>query len=375
MVVKLSFGQVSAWRLKKQHLSKKGRKSDLSKVVADVCGVQAQVLSAAELGLRARIEGLHQEDVRTALWSDHILLKTWSMRGTLHILPTNDMPLYLAGLRAKLLESKLWLGDNLGVGAQEVDNITDEIGRVLSGGRLSREDLAMEVERRLRLRPEVAKHLRSAWGILLRPAAFQGHLAFGESFGPRATFVNPSKWIDGKGKSLPESPLPEIFLRFVRTYGPASVRDFGHWWGGLRDGDRALLESFAESLEEVTFGEHRGFMTRSDAREAARMEGPKGVILLPSFDGYAMFYHPRDVFVPREHRSKIFRQTAGWNFPAVVVNGEAAGIWSMKKGSSKIAIDLEPFGTFNRNVMSGVREEAADIGEFLGTSVEVRGPP
>ncbi|HZW85124.1 MAG TPA: crosslink repair DNA glycosylase YcaQ family protein, partial [Nitrososphaerales archaeon] len=157
----LTSGQVSAWRMKKQHLARRKKKGELARVVSDVCGVQAQVLSAAELGLRARVEGLHQEDVRRALWADHTLVKIWSMRGTLHLLAVADLPLYLAGLRTRLLESKLWLGDNLGVSAREVDLITEEIGRILSKSQLTREELALEVEKRLSLRPEVTKHLRS----------------------------------------------------------------------------------------------------------------------------------------------------------------------------------------------------------------------
>src|SRR5579863_5595139 len=242
MVVNLTSGQVSAWRMKKQHLARRKKKGELARVVSDVCGVQAQVLSAAELGLRARVEGLHQEDVRRALWADHTLVKIWSMRGTLHLLAVADLPLYLAGLRTRLLESKLWLGDNLGVSAREVDLITEEIGRILSKSQLTREELALEVEKRLSLRPEVTKHLRSGWGALLKPAAYQRNLVFGENIGPKATFFNPKKWKRG-GAQNADKALEELFYRFLRSYGPATTRDFGHWWGGLRESDRALLES------------------------------------------------------------------------------------------------------------------------------------
>ena len=56
-------------------------------VVRDLVAVQAQVMSSAELSLDARLEGLRRDDVRTALWTKRTLVKTWAMRGTLHLSP------------------------------------------------------------------------------------------------------------------------------------------------------------------------------------------------------------------------------------------------------------------------------------------------
>ena len=61
-----------------------------------VLGVQAQVMSAAELSVGARVDGLKQEDVERALWEDRTLVKTWAMRGTIHVLAAEDLPLVVA---------------------------------------------------------------------------------------------------------------------------------------------------------------------------------------------------------------------------------------------------------------------------------------
>jgi hypothetical protein len=99
------------------------------------------------------------------------------------------------------------------------------------------------------------------------------------------------------------------------------------------------------------------------------------VRLLPSFDCYVMFYSPREAFVEEAQRSRIFRQTAGWNYPALVVDGFAAGTWNLRRRSKRIDIILETFRGLTSSEKTRIQEEAADIGEFYGHPVEVRYMP
>lgn len=92
----LSWTQVNAWRLSQHHLLQRADRGRMLDVVTQVGGLQAQLLSAAELSLWARVEGLSAADVADALWRDRTLVKTWAMRGTLHILTSRDLPCYVA---------------------------------------------------------------------------------------------------------------------------------------------------------------------------------------------------------------------------------------------------------------------------------------
>lgn len=343
--------------------------------MSDVCGIQAQLLSAAELAIRARVEGVRQQDARDALWKSHTIVRTWCMRGTLHLLASSDLPLYVAALRSKLAESTRWLQKDGGVTPLEVSSITEGIGEALFNESLTREELSREVERRTRLNPETRKYLRSAWGVLLRPAAYQGTLAFGKSHGPRVTFANPARWVVPWKEPSARDAILELFRRYLRSYGPATVNDFGHWWGNLRQEDRTTLESFPTELEQVELDGFRGLMLKPDAEEASGLEPVRGVHLLPSFDCYSMFYSPRELFVSRIHRGRIFRQTAGWNYPTLVAGGSAVGVWDLERRSRRIQIEVEPFRILNPAEKQGVRDEATDIARFLDTSVEIRYRP
>src|SRR5579872_3878960 len=92
----LKWHQVHAWRLAQHGLSPRFSSRDFVGAVTRTGGIQAQVMSAAELAMCARVEGLSPHDVQAALFQDHTLVKTWAMRGTLHILPAKELPLYIA---------------------------------------------------------------------------------------------------------------------------------------------------------------------------------------------------------------------------------------------------------------------------------------
>src|SRR6058998_3795907 len=100
-MIKLSRTQVSSWRLSKNHLAQRAPKRELSQVATDVCGVQAQVLSGAALSLWARVDNITLQDVEDALWKHWTLVKTWAMRGTLHLLSSYSLPTYVAALKTR----------------------------------------------------------------------------------------------------------------------------------------------------------------------------------------------------------------------------------------------------------------------------------
>jgi len=84
-MIALTWPQVLAFRLTRHHLAKRAPRSRLTQVVGDVCGIHAQLMSAAELAIWARVDGITRDEIQTALWHRRNLVKTWCMRGTLHL--------------------------------------------------------------------------------------------------------------------------------------------------------------------------------------------------------------------------------------------------------------------------------------------------
>lgn len=64
---------------------------DVGSAVARVVAVQAQAAGPARLGVRARTGGLTAEDVDRACGSERVVVRTWAMRGTLHMVAAADV--------------------------------------------------------------------------------------------------------------------------------------------------------------------------------------------------------------------------------------------------------------------------------------------
>jgi len=215
-----------------------------------------------------------------------------------------------------------------------------------------------------------AKHMLSGWGNLLNPAAEQGYLCFGPSEGSKVTFVRPDQWIGRWDEPSGDEAWNMLLRRFFSTYGPATYRDIGHWWGLRPDKAKMLMEHIADELAEVEFEGEQRWVRREDVERIADVERVRSVNLLPSWDCYVMFYHPRELFVSQSYRARVFRTLEG-NAPVLLIDGVAGGVWEQRRKSGLTEVRVQPFGHLSSVQKQLVRDEAASLGEFLGTKVEV----
>ncbi len=141
-MIKLSWDQVLAFRLERQFLTERAPPGSLIAVVGTLCGVHAQVASSAELALWARVEGIEPGTVKRALEEERTLVKTWTIRDTLHLVPSDDLALYVAVLRP-LPEGPGdgWMRQR-GITREQYHAIVENVPRALDGRPRTREALA-----------------------------------------------------------------------------------------------------------------------------------------------------------------------------------------------------------------------------------------
>src|SRR6187431_2848529 len=138
----ITWAQVAALRMRRQHLLEPAPHARLVDVVREHVAIQAQVMSSAELALRARVRHLERDDVRTALWTDRSLVKTWAMRGTLHLVAATELPELVRGLGTRLnWLTPVWLR-YFKVSREEMLALQAAIGEVLSAEPMTRTVLA-----------------------------------------------------------------------------------------------------------------------------------------------------------------------------------------------------------------------------------------
>ncbi|MDQ2943912.1 MAG: winged helix DNA-binding domain-containing protein, partial [Candidatus Dormibacteraeota bacterium] len=232
------------------------------------------------------------EDVRNALWKHKTLVKTWLMRGTLHLVPAEDLPLYTAAMRTRWIRvNNSWL-KFVQLSEQEFLDLIDAIGKALDGEVRTREELIAKVGKGRSER--IREVLKSGWGMILKPVARRGLLCFGPSRGQSVTFVKPQQWLGTWREVDPDQALVEVARRYLRAYGPATKYDFARWWGNWPGVGNAAWSGLAGELAPVSVEGQRADVLASDLRAVARKPPAAPVQLLPPFDPYLMGHATRD---------------------------------------------------------------------------------
>jgi hypothetical protein len=365
----LSWAEVHAFRLERHHLARRAAKKDLARVVGEIGGVQAQVMSAAELQAAVRVD-CQVQDVRDALWKHKTLAKTWLMRGTLHLIPADDLPLYTAAMRAHWMRLRSsWL-KFVQLSEPEFWEVVEAIGRALDGEVLTREELIAKVGKGRSER--IREVMKSGWGGILKPVARRGLLCFGPSRGQSVTFVRPQQWLGAWREVDPDKALIEVARRYLRAFGPATREDFARWWGSWSGVGKAAWAGLADELVAVTIEGRRADLLSSDVPLIAKQRVEESIQLLPSFDPYVMGHSSRDHIVEAANLSKVSR-TAGWISAVVLVDGKAAGTWTHETAAGGLRITVEPFRRLSAKTKAGVRSKAESLAEALGlVRAEVR---
>jgi hypothetical protein len=336
MTPTLTWDAVLAWRMRRQFLAKPTGAGPVA-VVRRLCGVQAQVASSAEAAVavrstRPRLGGL------AAGLTAKTLVRTWAMRGTLHVLPVDTAPAYLALLaQARPWARPSWQRAFLSL--HEVDALAEAAGSALSGRVLTREELIAEVADRMN--PRAAEHIRSGWSTVLKPLAWQGLLCQGPANGARVTFTRPDTYLP----AWPGLPDPAAAARtaidgYLGAYGPATMTTFGEWLGRSVVGSfiRGWFAELAGELVTVEVDGQPMLARAADVDDLARTRPSRAVRLLPGFDQYVLGPGTGDgQVVPPTHRLDVSR-TAGWIAPVVLAGGRVAGTWQATGGALDVAL-------------------------------------
>ena len=336
-------------------------------MVTDICGLHAQVMSSAELAAAVRLDGLTPGTVATALWSERSLVKTWAMRGTLHLLPAQDYPLYVAALSNRRFDLDApWLKYH-GLAASDVPALVDAVSDALDGRQLTREELASEVARRLG-DGKWEELLASGWGAVLKPVAFQGRLCFGPSEANRVTFVRPDQWIGPFERLDPVESLVEVARRFLTAYGPARVEELARWWGVPPKAVRPVLKA-DHGFVQV---EVEGGKPAWTVPEAPAVDDDTPVVrLLPLFDPYTVAVRRNgERPVTGAEKDLVYRK-AGWISPVLLVDGEIAGVWEHKEEKGRLRVEISPFTALPLALSELATVEVERLAAYLGVPADI----
>ncbi|ONI77287.1 hypothetical protein ALI144C_35100 [Actinosynnema sp. ALI-1.44] len=325
-------------------------------VVSAMAGTHAQVMSAAELGIALRIDGATRADVQNAPG----LVKTFGPRGTVHLLPSADLPLWLGALSA-VPSGPSAFDEGVRLTPDQTEEVIAAIGEALRDKELTVDELTDALASLAG--PWAVEKVMPAfqdywprWRTVTHLAAARGVLCFGTNKGRKITYTNP-----GAEPAPAARSLRHVLHSYIGAYGPSTPQRFAHWLNGPV---KWAVEVFASAgLEQV---EVEGEFAWNLPGDTAVPETVDCVRLLPYFDGYAyrVGNQPPSLLYPGKARQRVLPQ----NFQYLIVNGTVAGLWHQRKSGRRVDITVEALVKLTKRQRAELDEQAQRVGEIIGAT-------
>jgi hypothetical protein len=312
---------------------------------------QGQEFWGGRWALAARTKGRATiRDVDAAFERGEIV-RSWTMRGTIHVIPSEDLAWVLSITGERQGRQVAAVRRAEGIDDDEMAR-TEQIARAaLSGGnRLTRKELFEALEAGgVSTAGQRGYHLLVS--LSLRAIVCQGPIVPREGGPTREQYiVLTEEWI--QDAASPANPLAELFTRFIASHGPAGARDFA-WWTGLPLGvaRSAAVESLALSdgrrdeasarLTVVAEQPEPQYVVTGPAVPRRSAAAPE-VLALPPFEEYFLSYADRTVPCAPEFLSAIGPGLNGIVRPIIVARGEIVGVWTHSVAVGRHADDPVP---------------------------------
>lgn len=361
-------------------------------VASAVCGIHAQVGSAAALSLARRVRGAHVDILTDALWRDRSLVKTYGPRGTVHVVAAEELSLWTAAARALPGQGSRRPppdGRSTPLTDEQRDQLTDAIRTVTRGTQLTRDELGAAIADECG--PWVHTTVSAAWTtgwphwrFAVDEEVVRGQLCFGPPQGNRVTFVRADEWVPDSiaqvwvddDTMVGEAPavLVEIARRFLAAYGPATHQEFAQWFAFPVGQARKVFGALGDELVPVDVAGYRS--NALVASEPQDWEPVTGCIrLLGYFDCFAVGSHPRDELAPPSAAEAAKAHAAGYArggarrflcgpLPVLLVDGVVSGVWTYRQGDAE-EVRVEVFGHPSARLRRLLADEVARLSAIL----------
>ncbi len=309
---------------------------------------QAQDLPGALVSVALRTRGRSVGGASAAL-DDGEVVRSWPMRGTLHLVAAEDLRWMLQVGPPRVARPAATRRAALGIDEPTLAIAREATVAVLEGGRrLPRDGLMGRWQ-------EVGVDIDGQRGAhLLGALAVEGLVCLGPSSGRSQDVVLVDEWVRPSPPRDRDESVADWALRYFRGHGPATLRDFARWTGLSVTEARGAVAAVRDELDVLAVDgvEHLMDPATPALLDACRSEA-RGVLLLPGFDELVLGYGDRSAVVPPEHSEQVL--PGGGMFRGTVVSGgRAVATWRRPTRAGASAPAVTPFTTLTTTVAAAI---------------------
>lgn len=325
--------------------------------VSRMLAMQAQDYTGSLWAVGLRTRGAIEADVERAI-AERELVRTWPMRGTLHLLAAEDVRwmLGLTGARMSALNAGR-IERMYGLDAAAMKRCRRIAEKRLRDGKpVPRTELYAAFEK-------AGIETGASRGInILGHLAQDGVICGGPKIGKQASYVLAEAWLPASAPLPRDEALARLAVRYFAGHGPATAHDLA-WWSSLtlKDVQAAIAGAGPRLVSEHV----DGIAYWSSAEAEPRVPSIEGIHLLPPFDEYLVAYRDRDIPLDPAFGPRVIGINGLFN-ASLVSDGRVVATW---KRQAKIAFDpLRPLrAAETRGAAAAVRRYDA----FLGTATSL----
>ncbi|MDY7083697.1 MAG: winged helix DNA-binding domain-containing protein [Actinomycetota bacterium] len=323
--------------------------------------MQAQDVNSGLWSLGSRLPGWTLEQVSEAL-EEKTVLRTWPMRGTVHFVPAADAHWMLDLMGVRALAGAAKRRETLGLDEATADLAVEVLGAALKGGgRLTRaECMTALADGGVEIAGQRGYHL-------LWYASQRGVTAIAPHVGNEQTFVLLDEWVPAPRRPSREEALATVALRYFRSHGPATRKDFAGWTGLTMTDCRAGITAAGDQLTTVDVDGVEMIMAAG-----APDLGAGEWLALPGFDEYMLGYKDRSLFTDNVDAivpggNGVFRST-------LVRSGRVRATWTRTLTRKGVTVTVEPFADLTARDRDAAAEALEPYAAYLGLPLTVKNP-
>lgn len=325
------------------------RPATATEAVDWLTAAQAQDFPGALTSVALRTADRTRQAVEAALDAGEVV-RTWPMRGTLHLVPARDLPWLLELTAPRPVAAAAARRRQLGLDEVMLERAREvAVARLAGGGRLRRQELlAAWADAGLTTTGQRGYHLLAHLGQT-------GTLCLGPMAGTEQAIVLIDEWVPRPRRPEREEALGELAERYFRSHGPATIKDFTRWTGLTAADVRAGLALARPGLARMEVdGVEYLLDPQTPDRLAACRDDARGVFLLPGFDEFVLGYGDRGAVLPVEFADRIVPGGNGMFRPTVVTGGQILGTWRHTGRGAKRTVTATPFDAFPDRVTEAI---------------------